>query len=164
MDEEARRFARRMLAPIVTEFKREVAQQRANGATEADIEAMLDRIESVNRPVMDADQLEYFMELFREAARALHQGLKTVPEIFKVSRKAYAAPRFLPWGFLQRGTESRRGVNSLRRRDEADPKGGNSPRGYEDLPQLLQVSLIPATQPSFRYVIASLGTIEHPKL
>jgi hypothetical protein len=25
MDEEARRFARRMLAPIVTEFKREVA-------------------------------------------------------------------------------------------------------------------------------------------
>jgi hypothetical protein len=68
MDEEARRFARRMLTPIVTEFKREVAQQRANGASEADIEEMLDRIERANRSVMDADQLAYFMELFREAA------------------------------------------------------------------------------------------------
>jgi hypothetical protein len=76
--EEARRFARRMLAPIVTEFKREVVQQRANGASEADIEAMLDRIETVNRPIMDADQLAYFMELFREAARPPSEGPGTV--------------------------------------------------------------------------------------
>jgi hypothetical protein len=68
--EETRRFARRMLGPMVTAFKREVALQRANGATEAEIQAMLDRIETVNRSVMDADQLAYFMELFREAARA----------------------------------------------------------------------------------------------
>jgi hypothetical protein len=68
--EETRRFARRMLGPIVAEFKREVAQQRANGASEVDIQEMLDRIESVNRAVMDADQLAYFMELFREAAAA----------------------------------------------------------------------------------------------
>ena len=39
--EETRRFARRMLAPIVAEFKREVAQQRANGASEVDIQEML---------------------------------------------------------------------------------------------------------------------------
>ena len=69
--EEARRFARRMLDPIVAEFKREVAQQRANGASEADIEEMLDRIERLNRAVMDADQLAYFMELFREAVAAI---------------------------------------------------------------------------------------------
>jgi hypothetical protein len=31
---------------------------------------MLDRIESVNWAVMDADQFAYFMELFREAAAA----------------------------------------------------------------------------------------------
>ena len=68
--EETRRFARRMLGPIIAEFKREVAQQRANGASEADIQAMLGRIESANRAVMDADQLADFMELFREAAAA----------------------------------------------------------------------------------------------
>jgi hypothetical protein len=31
---------------------------------------MLDRIESINRAVMDADQLAYLMGLFREAAAA----------------------------------------------------------------------------------------------
>jgi hypothetical protein len=65
MHEETRRFVIRMLNPIVAEFKREVAQQCANGASEADIQEMLDRIESLNRPVMDADQLAYLMELFR---------------------------------------------------------------------------------------------------
>jgi hypothetical protein len=68
MHEETRRFVSRMLNPIVAEFKREVAEQRANGASEGDIQEMLDRIESVNRAVMDADQLAYLMELFREAA------------------------------------------------------------------------------------------------
>ena len=68
MHEETRRFVSRMLNPIVAAFKREVAQQRANGASEADVQEMLARIESVNRIVMDADQLAYLMELFREAA------------------------------------------------------------------------------------------------
>jgi hypothetical protein len=68
MHEETRRFVSRMLNPIVAEFKREVAEQRENGASEGDIQEMLDRIESVNRAVMDADQLAYLMELFREAA------------------------------------------------------------------------------------------------
>ena len=49
MDQEQASFARRMLTPIVTEFKREVAQQRANGASDADIENMLERIERTNR-------------------------------------------------------------------------------------------------------------------
>ena len=80
MDQEARGFARRMLAPIVTEFKRDIAQQRANGASEADIEEMLARIESTNRSVMDADQLAYFMELFREAARPLHKDLPDIEQ------------------------------------------------------------------------------------
>jgi hypothetical protein len=31
---------------------------------------MLSRIETTNRPVMEADQFQYFMSLFREAARA----------------------------------------------------------------------------------------------
>ena len=68
VEEKARRFARRMLEPILAEFRREVAQLGANGANEADIEAMLARVENTNRPVMDPDQFEYFMELFRDAA------------------------------------------------------------------------------------------------
>jgi len=68
MHEETRRFVSRMLNPIVAAFKREVAQQRPNGASEADVQEMLARIESMNRAVMDADQLAYLMELFREAA------------------------------------------------------------------------------------------------
>jgi hypothetical protein len=56
MEEKTRCFALRITEPILTEFKREVAQRRANGATEAEIEAILSRI---NRPVMDADQFQY---------------------------------------------------------------------------------------------------------
>jgi hypothetical protein len=70
MHEETRRFVSRMLNPIVAEFKREVEQQRANSASEADTQEMLDRIESVNRAVVEADQLAYLLELFREAASA----------------------------------------------------------------------------------------------
>jgi hypothetical protein len=70
MEEETRCFVLRIIEPILTEFKREVAQRRANGATEAEIEAMLSQIETTNRPVMDADQFQYLMSLFREAARA----------------------------------------------------------------------------------------------
>jgi hypothetical protein len=69
MEEETRCFALRIIEPILTEFRREVAQRRANGATEAEIEAMLSRIETTNRPVMEADQFQYLMSLFREAAR-----------------------------------------------------------------------------------------------
>ena len=65
-DDHARRDA--ALRKQNAAFKREVAQQRANGASEADVQEMLARIESVNRIVMDADQLAYLMELFREAA------------------------------------------------------------------------------------------------
>ena len=57
-----------MIEPILAEFKREVALQRANGATDRDIEAKLERIATVTRPVMDADQLNYFLDLYREAA------------------------------------------------------------------------------------------------
>ena len=35
MEEETRRFVRRMIEPILTAFRREVAQQRANGAKES---------------------------------------------------------------------------------------------------------------------------------
>jgi hypothetical protein len=59
MEEKTRCFALRIIEPILTEFEREVAQRRANGATEAEIEAMLSRIETTNRPVMDADQFQY---------------------------------------------------------------------------------------------------------
>jgi hypothetical protein len=57
-----------MLEPILAEFRREVAQLGANGANEADIEAMLARVENTNRPVMDPDSSSIFMELFRDAA------------------------------------------------------------------------------------------------
>ena len=67
MDEEACRFARRMIEPMLRAFKQEVAEQRANGASEADIEAILARIESLNRGSMEADQLAFFMQLYREA-------------------------------------------------------------------------------------------------
>ena len=43
MDEEACRFARRMIEPVLRAFKQEVAEQRANGASKADIEAMRPR-------------------------------------------------------------------------------------------------------------------------
>ena len=69
MEEETRRFVRRMIEPILTAFRSEVAQQRANGAKELDIEAILARVEIANRPVMDVDQFEYLMGLFRDAAR-----------------------------------------------------------------------------------------------
>lgn len=43
MHEETRRFVSRMLNPIVAEFKREVAEQRANGASEGDIESRISK-------------------------------------------------------------------------------------------------------------------------
>ena len=75
MDEEDCRFARRMIEPMLRAFKQEVAEQRANGASEADIEAMLARIESLNRGSMEADQLAFFMQLFREAIKLETSGL-----------------------------------------------------------------------------------------
>ena len=49
MDEEACRFARKMIEPMLRAFRQEVSEQRKGGASEADIEAMLARIESLNR-------------------------------------------------------------------------------------------------------------------
>ena len=57
MDEEACRFARKMIEPMLRAFRQEVSEQRNGGASEADIEAMLARIESLNRISMDVDQL-----------------------------------------------------------------------------------------------------------
>ena len=70
MDDAQVSFARRMLDPIVREFAREIAKQRSEGASESDIQAMLDRVESVNRPVMDPEQFQFFMDMFRKAAHA----------------------------------------------------------------------------------------------
>ena len=67
MDEEACRFARRMIEPMLRAFKQEVAEQRANGASEADIEASWQGLKSLNRGSMEADQLAFFMQLYREA-------------------------------------------------------------------------------------------------
>jgi hypothetical protein len=69
MDDAQVSFARRMLDPIVREFAREIAKQRSEGATESDIQAMLDRVESANRPVMDPEQFQFFMDMFRKAAQ-----------------------------------------------------------------------------------------------
>ena len=69
MDEEACRFARKMIEPMLRAFRQEVSEQRNGGASEADIEAMLARIELLNRDSMDVDQLAFFMHLFREASR-----------------------------------------------------------------------------------------------
>jgi len=71
MDDAQVSFARRMLDPIVREFAREIAKQRSEGASESDIQAMLDRVESANRPVMDPEQFQFFMDMFRKAAQAL---------------------------------------------------------------------------------------------
>ena len=70
MDDAQVSFARRMLDPFVREFAREIAKQRSEGATESDIQAMLDRVESANRPVMDPEQFQFFMDMFRKAAQA----------------------------------------------------------------------------------------------
>ena len=48
MDEEACRFARKMIEPMLRAFRQEVSEQRNGGASEADIEAMLARIELLN--------------------------------------------------------------------------------------------------------------------
>ena len=66
---ETRYFVLRIIEPILTKLKREVAQRRAYGYPEEEIEAMLRWIETTNRPVMDADQFQFFMHLFREGAR-----------------------------------------------------------------------------------------------
>ena len=47
MDEEACRFARKMIEPMLRAFRQEVSEQRNGGASEADIEAMLARIEAL---------------------------------------------------------------------------------------------------------------------
>ena len=71
MDDEQANFARTMLEPIVKEFAKEMASQRARGATEADIQLMLERVELTNQPVMDPDLFQFVMAMFREAAQAV---------------------------------------------------------------------------------------------
>lgn len=71
MDDAQANFTRTLLEPIVKEFAKEIALQRARGATESDIQTMLDRVEFTNRPVMDPDQFQFVMTMFREAAQAV---------------------------------------------------------------------------------------------
>jgi len=69
MDEAQAAFTRTMLSPIIKAFAKEITAQRANGATEADIQGMLDRVETTNRPVMQPEQFQFVMTMFREAAQ-----------------------------------------------------------------------------------------------
>ncbi len=55
---------------MVREFAKSVADKRERGATEADIAAMLDRVERDNRGKVDDAILEVIMAELRRIARA----------------------------------------------------------------------------------------------
>jgi hypothetical protein len=56
--EQIKRICLEVMAPMVEEFAKEVAKMREEGATDADMAAMLDRVESDNRGEVDGAVLE----------------------------------------------------------------------------------------------------------
>ena len=56
-----------LLAPMLADFKEEVRELREAGATQADIERMLDRFEQT---YADDEESRLVVEILRQAARA----------------------------------------------------------------------------------------------
>jgi hypothetical protein len=74
MDYEAKRLAGEKAQPILSLFRMTLVRLRAEGATETDIESMLDALEYENRD-LPSDTLEFIMDALRQAASGGANGL-----------------------------------------------------------------------------------------
>jgi hypothetical protein len=75
MDPESiKRMALELMVPMVREFTQTVAEMREQGASEADITAMLDKVEADNRGKLEDTLLNEMMSVLRRAARSPHRG------------------------------------------------------------------------------------------
>jgi hypothetical protein len=70
MDSEAiKRICSELMAPMVREFTKTVAEMRQQGASEADITATLDKVEAGNRGKVEDVILDEIMSELRRVAR-----------------------------------------------------------------------------------------------
>jgi hypothetical protein len=75
MDPETiKRIARELMVPMVREFTKTIAEMREQGASEADITAMLDKVEANNRGKVEDTLLEEMMSALRQVARPPHRA------------------------------------------------------------------------------------------
>jgi hypothetical protein len=68
-----KRMALELMVPMVREFTQTVAEMREQGASEADITAMLDKVEADNRGKLEDTLLNEMMSVLRRAARSPHR-------------------------------------------------------------------------------------------
>src|SRR6478736_2126524 len=78
MDAKARAFVLMKLRPMLEAFKEAVVEERANGASDAKIEAMIEYALETNSKHLDPDVLKARVVELREIARSTHQGPATV--------------------------------------------------------------------------------------
>jgi hypothetical protein len=69
-----KRMALELMVPMVREFTKTVAEMREQGASEADITAMLDKVEANNRGKLEDTLLNEMMNVLRRAARSPHRA------------------------------------------------------------------------------------------
>ena len=74
MGAKTRVFVLARLRPMLDAFKEAIAEERANGASDARIEAMIDYAVKTNTQHVDPDVLEMMMLELREVAWATHEG------------------------------------------------------------------------------------------
>jgi hypothetical protein len=67
--EKIERICAELMAPMLREFTKAVAEMREQGASEADIKAMLDQVEESNRGKVEASLLELMMTELRRVAQ-----------------------------------------------------------------------------------------------
>jgi hypothetical protein len=78
MDAKARAFVLMKLRPMLEAFKEAVVEERANGASDAKIEAMIECALETNSKHLNPDVLEAMVVEPREVALSTHQGPATV--------------------------------------------------------------------------------------
>jgi hypothetical protein len=78
MDAKTRAFLLAKLRPLLEAFKDAIAEERANGASDAKIEAMIQYAVETNTEHVDPDVLEVMVAELREVARSTHHGPGTV--------------------------------------------------------------------------------------
>jgi hypothetical protein len=69
-----KRMALELMVPMVREFTKTVAEMREQGASEADIMAMLDKVEAHNRGKLEDTLLNEMMSVLRRSARSPHRA------------------------------------------------------------------------------------------
>jgi hypothetical protein len=63
-----------LMAPMVREFAKNIMEMRERGATEADLAAMLDRVETDNRGKVDDAILDVIMSELRRVVQSSGSG------------------------------------------------------------------------------------------